>query len=232
MVEESGESRYNATRFCRQFAKFAFLAAGRLYWCRPLLCTAGVIIVRTQRETRRLRFEQLEDRRLLAVYTVSTTANSGAGSLREAITQANATQVADEIVFAPELSGATIELSGSQLNISNNLVIDATALPAGVTIDGNRSTRLFWIEPVPASVQLRGLTMTGARAPGGEGAIVNYGTLIVDACRFVDNDDVAIWNGRNVTISHSFFLPQHRPWGARFGSLQPGRCQNLRQHIC
>jgi hypothetical protein len=173
MVEELSESRYTATRLCRQFAKFAFLAAGRLYWSRPLLCTAGAITVRTQRKTRRLCFESLEDRRLLAVYTVSSTANSGAGSLREAIAQANITQVADEIIFAPELSGATIELSNSQLNISNNLVIDATALPAGLTIDGNRSTRLFWIEQsLQLQVQLRGLTFTGSRGDG-EGAIIN-----------------------------------------------------------
>lgn len=159
--------------------------------------------MRSQRETRRLRFEPLEDRRLLAVYTVSTAANSGAGSLRDAITQANATQVADEIVFAPELSGQAIRV-GSQLTISGTLVIDATSLPNGITIDGGRTTRLMWVNS-SAAVELRHLKFTGSRVPGGEGALINEGNLVVTACSFFDNDDVAIWNSGTVTVSRSFF---------------------------
>lgn len=159
--------------------------------------------MRTQRETHRLCFESLEDRCLLAVYTVSSTANSGAGSLRDAIQQANSHAGPDEIVFAAELSGQTIRV-GSQLNINDPLVIDATSLPNGITIDGGRTTRLMWIN-AGVSVELRDLTFTGSRVPGGEGAVVNYGNLIVTASRFFDNDDVAIWNSGTVTVSHSFF---------------------------
>ncbi|MGD9635876.1 MAG: choice-of-anchor Q domain-containing protein [Pirellulales bacterium] len=161
--------------------------------------------MRNRRDTRRLRVEPLEDRRMLSVYTVSSTANSGAGTLRDAITQANSHQGADEIAFAPELAGRIIELSGSQLTISGSLVIDATSLAGGVTIDGNRSTRLFFIDQVFQSVvQLRGLTFTGGYGSG-EGSIVNYGTLVVDACTFVDNNAVPIWNNGTVTVSASFF---------------------------
>jgi len=54
----------------------------------------------SRRLRRRLRCEALEDRRLLATYAVSSTADGGAGSLREAIDLANATAgVPDEIVF-------------------------------------------------------------------------------------------------------------------------------------
>ena len=146
--------------------------------------------MRHKRETRCLGYEPLEDRRMLSVYTVNSTANTGPGSLRDAIAQANSHQGPDEIVFAPELSGGTVELSGSQLTVSGNLVIDATSLPDGVTVDGNRSTRLMYIN-AGVSMELRGLTFTGASVPGGEGAIVNYGTLVVDSCTFIDNNDGA-----------------------------------------
>jgi len=141
---------------------------------------------------------------MLTVYTVSSNTNTGAGSLRDAITQANSHPGADEIAFVPELSGRTVELTGSQLTISGNLVIDATSLPGGVTIDGNLSTRLLYINS-GVSVELRGLTLTGASAPGAEGSIVNYGTLLVDSCNVIDNADEGVWNGGTVTISRSFF---------------------------
>jgi hypothetical protein len=141
---------------------------------------------------------------MLTVYTVSSTANTGAGSLRDAITQANSHTGADEIAFAPELSGKTVELSSSQLLISGNLVVDATSLPGGVTIDGNLSTRLLYINS-GVSVELRGLTLTGASAPSAEGSIVNYGTLLVDSCTVIENADEGVWNAGTVTISRSFF---------------------------
>ncbi|MBI3462057.1 MAG: right-handed parallel beta-helix repeat-containing protein [Planctomycetes bacterium] len=49
--------------------------------------------------TRRIRLEPLEDRRLLATFVVQNTNNSGAGSLRQAILDANARTGADTIVF-------------------------------------------------------------------------------------------------------------------------------------
>jgi len=63
---------------------------------------------------RPLHVEQLEDRRLLAVFSVDNLNDSGAGSLREAIGLANADTVADEITFS--VTG-TIDLA-SQLKIT------------------------------------------------------------------------------------------------------------------
>src|SRR3954468_23709075 len=52
--------------------------------------------------------ESLEDRRLMSTYTVTTTADSGAGSLRQAITDANNHLGADEIHFAIGSGAKTI----------------------------------------------------------------------------------------------------------------------------
>src|SRR4029079_6790983 len=84
---------------------------------------------------RRLGLELLEDRRLLALVTVSNvfdvvngnttsitsliaTPGGDGISLREAIQAANATAGADEVRFAAALSGATISLGGTELAIS------------------------------------------------------------------------------------------------------------------
>src|SRR5262245_27763170 len=68
------------------------------------------------RAAERLRFvprlEALEDRTLLSTLTVLNTADSGAGSLREAIATANS---GDTIDFAHKLSGKTIVLTSGQL---------------------------------------------------------------------------------------------------------------------
>ena len=54
---------------------------------------------RLRRSGRRLRFEPLEERRLLATFTVTNTQDSGAGSLRQAIVDANASPDGGTIQF-------------------------------------------------------------------------------------------------------------------------------------
>ena len=54
----------------------------------------------SQPDRRRLVFEPLEDRRLLAVFTVSNLNDAGGGSLRDAITMANVDSIADTIDFS------------------------------------------------------------------------------------------------------------------------------------
>src|SRR5215204_1156395 len=57
-----------------------------------------------------------------ATYTVINTADSGAGSLRDAINQANAAGSDDVITFDPAIFAAhqTITLGGTELTIANN----------------------------------------------------------------------------------------------------------------
>ncbi len=89
---------------------------------------------------RRLHVEALEDRRMLAVFTVTNNGDSGAGSLRDAITQANTMAGADTINFdAGVFSGgdnSLIRLTSGELMISDTLTIDGTT-GADVTITGD-----------------------------------------------------------------------------------------------
>ncbi|WP_395752543.1 choice-of-anchor Q domain-containing protein [Prosthecobacter sp.] len=124
---------------------------------------------------------------------VTSTADSGAGSLRAALSAPSA----DVVLFDPALGGQTITLTSGQLTPGRSLGIDASALPGGITISGNSDgdnvleageSRLFEI-PAGLAVTLRGLRLTNGMAdpasdlPSGEGgAIRNSGQLTLDLC--------------------------------------------------
>ena len=83
---------------------------------------------------RRMHVEQLEDRRLLAVFTVTNLDDgpvSGPGdlpgSLRQAIYDANTTPGADEIVWTPGLIG-TITLNAGELSITDDVTVTGSEL--------------------------------------------------------------------------------------------------------
>jgi hypothetical protein len=106
-----------------------------------------------------------------AAAVVTTTEDSGPGSLRAAIEEAGAGEI---ITFALALSGATIRLTGGELRIEKSVMIDAADLPGGVTLSGDADgdgtasvgdSRVMKIEPGGHSVELRGLTITRGQAP-------------------------------------------------------------------
>ena len=74
--------------------------------------------------------------RFLANRVVSTEADSGPGSLRQNIQDSVS---GGTISFAPQLSGATIQLTGGELQISRNLAIEASTLPDSRTTSGVRA---------------------------------------------------------------------------------------------
>ena len=145
----------------------------------------------------RLRFEPLEDRRLLSVFTVINTldgpvANPGdlPGSLRQAIFDANRHQGADQIQFSLPAGPNVIALTAGELAITDSLTI--TGLGASnLAIDGPGNVpvtdRIFDI-PAPigrnakaVDVTISGLTLADgfadSTAPGGSkgGAIYDAG---------------------------------------------------------
>jgi Putative Ig domain len=94
--------------------------------------------------------ELLEERRMLTAYTVTSLADSGPGTLRQAILDSvanHAFQEPDTIQFSPSLDGGTIKLTGFindstvagpsafAINKSDDLTIDGeTGLTNGITI--------------------------------------------------------------------------------------------------
>ena len=95
-------------------------------------CVRSLPCARRPFHLRRLRFEPLEVRRLLALVTVNTLSdtvdiNDGVTSLREAIFATNLVGGADTIEFAPSLTAggpATILLTQGELKITDSLTIN------------------------------------------------------------------------------------------------------------
>ena len=134
---------------------------------------------------------------------VTSTAPSGPGSLAAAVASA---AFVDTITFAPDMDGQTIILGGSQILLDKNLTIDASALMNGVTVSGNKLSRIFEVT-AGASVTLRGLTISGGNATGnGGGGILNSGSLTITNSTLSGNSALnggGIYNGGNLTITNS-----------------------------
>src|SRR5262245_57107027 len=95
-----------------------------------------------------LSVECLDVRTVPSTLTVVNNLDSGVGSLRRAISDANN---GDTIGFAPSLSGQTITLTGGDLVINSSLTSEGPG-PNQLAISGNGKRRVFSI--------LRGLTVT------------------------------------------------------------------------
>ena len=157
---------------------------------------------------RPLRFESLEDRRVLATFTVINTDDAGAGSLRDAIAQANANDnspgVVDTISFGPLFNTSqTILLTNGELAISESLTIDGPSAdlltvrasdPDGIK-NGNGS-RVFNIDDgtfALINVTLDGLTITGGDIGGFEVGESDAYSADFDMDADVDGNDFLIW---------------------------------------
>ena len=120
-----------------------------------------------------------------ASYAVTSTADSSAGSLRQAI--ANSIS-GDVINFAPYLSGATIMITSGEMQLNGNLTIDASALANGIRLDGSYASRIFNIAG-GANVMLNSLTLTNGHSDESDwgGALINSGTLALNNCTLAGN---------------------------------------------
>src|SRR5690606_15559995 len=106
-----------------------------------------------------------------ASFEVTTTADSGAGSLRQAIIDANGNGQADTITFAPGLG--TIDLTSGELDITDDLTI--TDPEGDVSIDTGGSGRIVDVFDA-GSVTISGLTLSGGSTGGSGGAILSRTT--------------------------------------------------------
>jgi hypothetical protein len=121
--------------------------------------------------------ETLETRRLLSALTVTTAADSGAGSLRADIAAANN---GDTINFASSLKGKTITLTSGELLINKALTIQGPGA-AQLTISGGNASRVFDVTS-SQPVVLAGLTVSNGVSAATGGGIYNTGTLTVNQC--------------------------------------------------
>ncbi len=140
--------------------------------------------LRKQTLAAQLSIERLEDRTVPSTFTVYNLADGGLGSLRAAISDANANPGADLIRFADDLSG-TVGLTSGQLSITDALTIDGPGADR-LAVSGNDASRVFQISSGVA-VSIDDLTVTHGRTVGRGGGILNAGTLTVSHAVFSDN---------------------------------------------
>jgi hypothetical protein len=111
-------------------------------------------------------------------FTVTNLANTGAGSLREAVKEADALAGADTVGFAAGLSG-TITLSGDGLQITDSLDIEGPG-PNQIEVAQSSAERVIHINlAAPGAVTISGLHIDGGTAPA-SGNHANYGGDILN----------------------------------------------------
>jgi hypothetical protein len=178
----------------------------------------STLIRSRSRAPRRARpaLEALEGRALLSTFTVLNLADSGPGSLRQAILAANANPGADVIGFAGGLKG-TIPLA-SELSVTDDLTINGPGANQ-LTVSGNNATRVFHVSGT--SLAINDLTIANglASVPAGNalgGGLLNDGASVtLSKVLFAGNQAVghgagggAVANigGARLTADHTDFL--------------------------
>jgi hypothetical protein len=149
---------------------------------------------------------------------VSTTADSGVGSLRKAVADAVDN---DTIVFAAPLDGGTITLAGTQIVLGKNLRIDASALEDGVTVSADDRSRVFSVA-TGVTVILDNVTVTKGNATGAGGSIFNSGALTIKNARIMGNTASGSGGGIHNDASGNLVISKSKIDGNACGSSGGG----------
>jgi predicted outer membrane repeat protein len=121
---------------------------------------------------------------VLATFNVTNTNDAGAGSLRDAISQANTVAGADTINFTGSIFKDAvpdqITLTTGQLSITSDITIKGTGA-SKLSISGNNNSRVFSI--ASGNVTISGLLIIQGLADAGNsgGGILNSGTLTLSS---------------------------------------------------
>jgi hypothetical protein len=99
-----------------------------------------------------------------APLTVTSTADAGLGTLRDAISKAN---LGDQIVFALP-NHSTISLTSGSLDVTKTLMISGPG-PSALTISGNHSFSVFSVSSANTFATISGLKITGGGGQNGGG---------------------------------------------------------------
>jgi hypothetical protein len=116
--------------------------------------------------------------------TVTTTADSGAGSLRATIAAASA---GDTIQFDAALNGQSILLTSDELVIDVNITISGPG-PNQLAVTRSSGTfRIFHVFP-GRIVRIEGLKISGGNVGSGSGILNNHATLTIENCAVQQNN--------------------------------------------
>jgi filamentous hemagglutinin family protein len=124
----------------------------------------GIVNTKPSFDLNQLQFADVK----LATFTVLNTNDSGAGSLRDAVTQANALVGLDDINFAPATNGIPIVLTSGELLVTDSagLIINGNGV-SNTIIDGNNTSRVFNV--TAGDITFDGVTIRNGNANFGGG---------------------------------------------------------------
>lgn len=122
--------------------------------------------------------DRLEDRVLLATFQVLNTNDSGEGSLRAAVSQANAAAGTDSITFDQSLSNSTIVLTSGELLVTDAVTVTGPGSSL-LAISGNHASRVLNINKIQAIVSISGLTIRNGNVSEGAGGILSDADLML-----------------------------------------------------
>ncbi|MGD1875821.1 MAG: right-handed parallel beta-helix repeat-containing protein [Mastigocoleus sp.] len=143
----------------------------------------------------------------MAIITVTSKADSGSGSLRQAINQA---KEGDTIKFSSSLANQTISLDKS-IGIPKSLTIDGGDAP-NLTLSGSNKTNIFWFGVEGKDLTVKNLTFADSyfdKASGGAIWAKDNSNVRIENSVFKDNvsDGAAVHaqQGSNITVIDSEF---------------------------
>jgi hypothetical protein len=158
-----------------------------------------------------------------ATFNVTNLNDAGAGSLRQAVLNANAAAGLDQITFQTGLTG-TITLTGGQIQITDSVQIQGPGA-ATLAVSGNDASRIFYVydtvHSAPADVTISALTIThgssGNNSLGG-GALAAVGErLTLDDVVISDSAGEA---GAGISFYGGVSLSDNTPAGAALMTIR------------
>jgi hypothetical protein len=135
-----------------------------------------------------------------ATLTVTTTADSGAGSLRGAIA---ATSDGDTIQFDAALNGQSIMLTSDELAINKNITVDGPGADQLAVTRSSGTFRIFHILP-GHTVIIKGLTISGGNGTYGSGLANESSMVAIDRCVVQDCSAQGSYGGGVYTNASPF----------------------------
>jgi len=137
-----------------------------------------------------------------ATFTVTNLNDSGAGSLRAAITSANGAAGADTVNFQAGLTG-TITLTTGEIAITDDVTITGPGAASMTITKSGAASRLLDINVGTPTVTISGLTFQGGDPAGSGGAIaIRGGTLTVQSSVFTNNQTTGTFAGGGALYSY------------------------------
>lgn len=162
-----------------------------------------------------------------ATYQVMNTSDAGAGSLRQAILDANSNSGTDTVVFSSGTDGMPINITSGNMDITDELAIIGNGpLKTMITDDG---TGFTFAVAVSITTTFRNLSISDAESaintanPAGDLTVINCvitncslyaiffysnaGNLLVDNC-YIHNNANGVWtqNSMDYTVTNSTFI--------------------------